>query len=102
MYVSPVIRSIIEDPIDGEKVALLVEVGDDYDPGGDPVETVASDIRAQGGEILDRRRFGTLVVETPHERLEDICEVDGIGIVESENVGTVDADGAGEDVEFEE
>lgn len=99
MYVSPVVRSLRDDPIEGETVTLLVEVANDYDPDDDPVETVGEAISDAGGEIRDHRRFGTLVADVPHERLGAVCDVDGLGIVESGQVGTVDADGAGEDVD---
>lgn len=101
MYVSPAVRSIVEDPIDGESVTLLIEVADDYEAEGDPVEAVANAIEAAGGVVEDRRRFGTLVVEVAHERVDGICDVEGIAVVETDNAVTIDPDGAGEDVEYD-
>jgi len=101
MHVSPAVRTLRDDPIEGERVTLLVEVADDYDPDGAPIDTVASELRRCDCEIQDRRRFGTLVVDAPQERLEEACAVEGIALVETDGVGTVDADGAGEDVEFD-
>jgi len=101
MHVSPAVRTLREDPIEGETVTLLVEVADDYDPEGDPVDAVASALRACGCEIQDRRRFGTLVVDAAQNRLADVCAVEGLALIETAAVGTVDADGAGEDVEYD-
>lgn len=98
MYLSPAVRSIVDDPIEGESVTLLVEVDDEYDPG---VDTVADRIEDLGGTVEDRRRFGTLVVSIPQQLIAALCELDGLAVVETDNAVTIDSDGAGEDVEYE-
>ena len=101
MYVSPAVRSMREDPIEDESVTLLVEVADEYDPEGDPVDTVAAAVEDAGGTVEDRRRFGTLVVAIAQDRIGAICAIEGLGVVETDNAVTMDPDGAGEDVEYD-
>jgi hypothetical protein len=96
MYVSPAVRSIAEDPIDGEAVTLLVEVDDDYEPGAD---AVADRIEALDGSVEDRRRFGTLVVSIAQTSVDEVCDLDGLAVVETDNAVTIGSDGAGEDIE---
>ncbi|MCU4717952.1 hypothetical protein [Halapricum hydrolyticum] len=98
MYVSPAVRSIVDDPLEGESVTLLVEVEDGYEPG---VDAVAERIEDLGGSIEDRRRFGTLVVSISQSDVEQLCDLDGLAIVETDNAVTIDPDGAGEDVEYD-
>jgi hypothetical protein len=98
MYVSPAVRTIVDDPLDGEPVTLLVEVDDEYEPG---IDVVADRIEAIGGAVEDRRRFGTLVVSLPQNRVTEVCELDGLAVVETDNAVTIDSDGAGEDVEYD-
>ena len=98
MYVSPAVRSIGDDPLEGESVTLLVEVADDYEPG---VDSVAERIEELGGRVEDRRRFGTLVVSISQAAVGEICELDGLAVVETDNAVTIDPDGAGEDIEYD-
>lgn len=98
MYVSPAVRSIVDDPLEDESITLLVEVADDYEPG---VESVAERIDALGGRVEDRRRFGTLVVSISQVDVEGVCELAGLAVVETDNAVTIDPDGAGEDVEYD-
>lgn len=99
MYQTPAVRSIIDDPVDGATVQLLVEVADDE--GSDLVETVATAIEAADGTVEDRRRFGTLLVSVDQSDVAAVCSVDGIEVVETTNAATIDPDGAGEDVDYD-
>ncbi|MUV90224.1 hypothetical protein GJ629_10255 [Halapricum sp. CBA1109] len=96
MYVSPAVRSIKEDPIEGETVTLLVEAEDDAD-----TDALASALVEAGGEVRDRRRFGTVVVTVDHDAVADVCSLAGIDVVETDKATTIDPDGAGEDVEYD-
>ncbi|MEF8882612.1 MAG: hypothetical protein V5A34_08835 [Halapricum sp.] len=96
MNLTPAVRSIREDPIEGESVTLLIEVADEADN-----DAVAESIETVGGTVEDRRRFGTLVVTIAQERVDAVCSVEGIGVVETDNAVSTGPDGAGEDVEFE-
>jgi len=98
MYLSPAVRSIVDKPLEGESVTLLVEVEDGHEPG---IDAVAKRVEDVGGSVEDRRRFGTLVVSIAQTDVERLCGLDGLAIVETENAATIDPDGAGEDVEYD-
>ena len=98
MYVSPAVRTIADDPLEDESVTLLVEVDDDDEPG---VDSVAKRVETLGGSVEDRRRFGTLVVSISQTAVGELCELDGLAVVETDNAVTIDPDGAGEDVEYD-
>lgn len=93
MYVSRPVRKIRDDPIPGESVTLLLRLADDVDAG-----TVARAVRDRGGEVEEELQFGNLQVTVAHAAVTDICDLDGIRAVETDNVLTMDLDGAGEDV----
>lgn len=71
MYVSPAVRSIRDDPV--EKATDL-------------------------GTVESELPFETLAVIVPHERVADVCDLDGVATVETANTLGIDLDGAGEDV----
>jgi len=97
MYVSPVVRTIRDDPIEGEPVSLLLEVADDV-----PVDKVARAVEELGGAVDAELEFRTLQVTVAHEQVGAVCETDGIEVVETANTLGADTDGAGEDVRFED
>ena len=61
----------------------------------------AERIEELGGRVEDRRRFGTLVVSISQAAVGEICELDGLAVVETDNAVTIDPDGAGEDIEYD-
>ena len=93
MYVSPAVRSIREDPVAGESVTLLLEVTDEADV--DAVAEAAADV----GTVEGRLPFETLQVTVLQERVSEVCALDGLAVVETAATLTIDADGAGEDVD---
>jgi len=96
MYVSPAVRTIRDDPIEGESVTLLVEVADDA-----AIEDVAAAVEAAGGTVDEELQFRTLKATVAHERVGAVCAVEGIDHVETGNTLGIDTDGAegaGEDV----
>lgn len=93
MYVSRAVREIRDDPIPGESVTLLLRLADDADPAA-----VAGAVRDHDGEVEEKLRFGDLKVTVAHAAVADICDLDGLRAVETDNVLTMDLDGAGEDV----
>jgi hypothetical protein len=95
MYLSHPVRRIREDPIEGADVALRVTAAD-----AERTDELA-DRLAGVGTVEDRLRFGGLRVSVPQERVDDVCEFDGIEAVETANTFRLDAGGAGEDVEYE-
>lgn len=96
MYVTPAVRSIRDDPVEGESVTLLVEAGDDTDT--DALAETLADV----GTVEAELEFETFRVCVPHERVDEVCELAGIATVQTENALATGADGAGEDVRFDE
>ncbi|WP_123536824.1 hypothetical protein [Halosimplex salinum] len=93
MYVSPAVRTIRDDPFEGESVTLLLEVADEV-----PVDDVADAVREVGGRVDDELEFRTLKTVVAHEQVGAVCEIEGIETVETGNTLGIDPDGAGEDV----
>lgn len=93
MYVSPAVRDIRDEPIPGESVTLLLRLADDADSGA-----IARSVRELGGEAVNTLQFGDLEVTVEHDAVADVCDIDGLQAVETDNVLTIDLDGAGEDV----
>ena len=92
MYVSPAVRTIRDDLIEGETVTLLLET---------TAEGAVADLAeatADLGIVEEELAFETLAVTVPHERVDDVCDLSGIATVETANTLDIDADGAGEDV----
>lgn len=95
MYVSRTVRHIRDDPVPGTSITLLLRFMDDTDP-----EAVAERVRGLDGTIQDDLRFGGLKVTVPQRTVAEICDPDGLEAVETDNVHTIDLDGAGEDVTY--
>jgi hypothetical protein len=96
MYVSPAVRSIREHPVAGESVALLVEGADDAD-----VDDLAARLE-DVGTVEAELEFETLRVTVPHERVGEVCALSGVASVQTDDALSMGADGAGEDVRFDE
>lgn len=96
MYVSPAVRSIREHPVAGESVALVVEAADGAD--SDELAGALEDV----GTIETELEFETLRVTVPHGRVGDVCALEGIAAVQTDDMLSMGADGAGEDVRFDE
>ncbi|WP_436926002.1 hypothetical protein [Halosimplex amylolyticum] len=93
MYLSPAVRTIRDDPIEGEPVTLLLEVADEA-----TVKAVESAVGEAGATVEEELEFRTLRVTVEQERVGAVCAVDGIETVETANTLGLDPDGAGEDV----
>jgi hypothetical protein len=96
MYLSHPVRRIREDPIEGETVRLLLDVDEDETS----LSAVASAVEPFA-TVETEREFGTLEISVAHERVGDVCAVEGIDAIETAATLEMDPDGAGEDVEFE-
>lgn len=102
MYVSRPVRSIRDDPIVGESVRLLVTLADDLGERSSAVEAaVRETVAGHGGTVVDELEFDTLVVEVPHETVADLCGLEGLAAIETDDTLSVTLDGAGEDVEYD-
>jgi len=97
MQVSRAVESIRDDPVPGESVRLLVEVAEEAS-----VAAVRERLAAvEGVTVAGDRPLNTLEVEVPHERVDAICAVEGLAVVETAGAAGIDAGDAGEDVEPE-
>lgn len=97
MYVSRAVRSIREDPIEGESVALALTTADDAD-----VEAVAAAAEAAGATVERRLQFDDLAVSVAHEGIDDVCAIDGVDAVETTDAIAITTEAAtDEDVEFD-
>jgi len=97
MYVSRAVRSIREDPIEGESVGLALTTADDADP-----DAVATAAEAAGATVERRLQFDDLAVAVPHERVADVCALDDLDAVETTDaIAITTADATDEDVEFD-
>jgi hypothetical protein len=93
MYVSPAVRTIRTDPIEGERVDLLVAAGD-----GTDLTDLAARLRDAGADVEDELEFDTLRVSVAHEGVDAVLNCAGIESVETANTLSMDPGGAGEDV----
>lgn len=70
MYVSPVVRTISEDPDPDEEVRLVVR----FDP-----ETTDADVRGAvadaGGRVVDELQFGGVEAVVPQPAVEDLLDL---------------------------
>ncbi|MBX0304090.1 hypothetical protein [Haloarcula salinisoli] len=97
MYVSRAVKSIREDPIEGESVGLALTTADDADP-----DAVAAAAEAAGGTVERRLQFDDLAVSVAHEAVADVCAIDGLDAVETTDAIAITTEAAtDEDVEFD-
>ena len=97
MYVSRAVRSIREDPLEGESVALALTTADDADP--DAVAAAAADA---GATVERRLQFDDLAVSVPQARVGDLCAIDGLDAVETTDaIAITTAEATDEDVELD-
>ena len=78
MYVSHAVRSLREDPIEGETIALALTTSDDADP-----DAVAAAVEDLGGTVERRLQFDDLAVSVPQSEIAAICAIDGLDVVET-------------------
>lgn len=102
MYVSRPVRSIRDDPIPGESVRLLVSLADNLGDRSSAVEAaVRRTVTVHGGDV-EELEFDTLAVTVPHEAVAELCDLEGVAAIETDDTLSVTLDGAGEDVEYDQ
>jgi len=92
MYVSPAVRTIRDDPIEGEPVELLVEAAD-----GTDLASLAERLESAGATVEAELEFETLRVSIAQDAVGAVCDCAGIESVETANTLGIDPTGAGED-----
>jgi hypothetical protein len=95
-YLTHPVRRLRDDPVEGEPVTLLVRAADETD------REELADRLATLGTVEARHRFGTVEATVPQSAVDAVCDLSGIASIETTNTHALDADGAGEDVTFEE
>lgn len=100
MYLSPVVRTLRDDPVPGEEVTLLLSLAADQGDGTAAVESAIEEtVDAVGGSVEGHLQFETIAVRVPHEGIPAVCDVEGIEAVETdETIGIATGD-AGEDLD---
>jgi len=97
MYVSHAVKSIREDPIEGESVALALTTADDADP-----DAVAAAAEAAGATVERRLQFDDLAVSIAQDRVAAVCAIDGLDAVETTDaIAITTTDATDEDVELD-
>ncbi|WP_226011402.1 hypothetical protein [Halomicrobium salinisoli] len=94
MYVSRAVETIREDPVPGERVALVLETDDDADP-----DAVAAAAEGAGADVERRLQFGDLEVSVDQEAVGAVCEIDGLAAVQTADAIGIHPDEAEEDVD---
>ena len=97
MYVSRAVKSIREDPVEGESVRLVLETKSDAEP--DAVAEAAEDV---GGTVERELQFDDLEVSISHEGVDDICEIEGLSAIQTADAIGTHPDEAEEDIDMSE
>ncbi len=82
-----------ENPQDGERVTLVVEISDAREP---QVSAVGDAIEAIGGSVEKELPYGSLQVTLQQAAIEKLCTVEGISALKTANTIGYTGD-AGED-----
>ena|SRR6056297_1725328 len=100
MYLSPVVRTLRDDPVPGERVTLLLSLADEHADDTAAVEArIEAAVAEAGGTVEEKLQFNTIAVTIPHEEIPALCDLDGVASIETdETIGITPGD-AGEDVE---
>ncbi|NHN61281.1 MULTISPECIES: hypothetical protein [Halorussus] len=80
-YLSHAVRSIRDDPVEGESVRLVLTVGGDADESA-----VAESVESLGGEAVRDLRFDRLLVEVAQTDVDAVCSLAGVASVETDAV----------------
>ncbi|WP_250137739.1 hypothetical protein [Halorientalis salina] len=103
MYLSPVVRTLRDDPVPGETVTLVLSLADDAADSSATVEAaIEAAVEGVGGTVDEHLQFDTIAVTVPHDGISAVCDLDGVESVETaETIGITPGD-AGEDLDPED
>jgi len=76
-YLSHPVRRIRDEPADGESIRLVVEL-DDIDS-----EKLSTTVSALSGTIERDLQFDCYLIEIPEVAVKDLCELSGVGRIET-------------------
>jgi len=94
MYLSHPVRRMRENPQEGAVVTLIVETTDGDDR---TISTVIDAVESVGGTVEKERPFGSLEISIYQEDIADLCSVEGVSALQTDNTIGFTGD-AGEDV----
>lgn len=96
MYLSPVVRTLRDDPVPGEEVTLLLSLADEEAADETVIEETVADA---GGTVEEKLQFNTVAVTVPHEGIPALCDLEGIESIETDDTIGITPGDAGEDLE---
>ena len=100
MYLSPVVRTLRDDPVPGERVTLLLSLADEEANDTTAVEADIEDAVSEvGGTVEEKLQFNTIAVTIPHEGIPALCELDGVSSIETDDTIGITPGDAGEDLD---
>jgi len=97
MHVSRAVQTIRDDPVPGENIDLVFETDPDAD-----LESVVTHLEAAGATIERRLQFDDLLATVRHEDVDAVCQVRGVGAVQTADAIGIHPDEAKEDFEPED
>ncbi|MFB6178477.1 MAG: hypothetical protein ABEI77_01980 [Halorientalis sp.] len=97
MYLSPVVRTLRDDPVPDTDVTLLLTIADDSSASA--VETIEETVNGVDGSVDDHLQFDTLAVTVPQSEIAALCELDGVAAIETENAIGITPGDAEEDLD---
>ena len=99
MYLSPVVRTLRDDPDPGETVTLLLSLATEDDEERAAVEEIIEEtVVDEGGTVEEYLQFETVAVTIPQESIPAVCAIDGIASVETDDTIGITSGDAGEDL----
>jgi hypothetical protein len=94
MHVSRAVRTLRDDPVPGEEVALVFETEPDAD-----LESVVTHLEAAGATVERRLQFDDLLATVAHENVDAVCRVRGVDSVQTADAIGINPDEREEDVD---
>lgn len=94
-YVSPAVRQILANPMEGEQIQLRITLPEDSDLSQN--REVLDTIQSAGGSLDAELPYSTYLVSMPEPAVAVLCDHSGLEAIETAAVVSMDGD-AGEDV----
>lgn len=76
-YLSHPVRRIREEPANGERVELVVELGDIA------LDTLRTRIDELSGDVVRELQFDCYLIDVPETAVDVLCELDGLARIET-------------------
>jgi len=99
MYLSPVVRTLRDDPVPGESVTLVLSLAENADSTADVEAAIEETVTAVDGSVDEFLQFESVAVTVPHEGIPALCDLDGIEAIETDDTIGITPGDAGEDLD---